>query len=315
MSAAPLVFAFFAGAVASANPCGFAILPAFFLSFAASSEVSRADARRRVAQALLAGASMTAAFALVFGVVGTGLAAGAMVLMPAMPWATIVVGVALAVLGLLVLSGRHVSLRLPDPVGGRSGGYRGPFLFGVGYGVASLSCTLPVFLSVVGASLAGNVLLVRAGIFMAYAVGMGTMLTALALAAALAGGGVQRSLRRLAPFTSRVGGVFLVAAGLYLIYYWTFFLLPGSARRTAGKGPIDFMNRVAERIQNWLAFGGGAWVARFLFGVILALSAAAVWWGVRARGRRRAGPTAGDGGTRPEEREFAAEGKNGVGNR
>ncbi len=294
MNLGAVAFAFVAGTVASANPCGFAILPAFFLSYTASGEASRTDLGRRMAQALLAGGTMTLAFALVFGGVGVGLTAGASILMPAMPWATIVVGATFVVVSVAILAGRHVSMRLPDPLVRRPGGYRAPFLFGVGYAVASLSCTLPVFLSVVGASLGGAAVLTRSAMFLAYAVGMGTVLTALAIAAALARGGIHRALRKFIPYASRVSGLLLLAAGLYLIYYWTFFLIPGSERRTTGKGPIEALNRVAERLQTWFAFGGGVWLARVLLGLILVLAALVVWWSVR---RRRDSVSASDQGS------------------
>lgn len=280
MSKTPLLFAFAAGTVASANPCGFAILPAFFLSYLRLGEET--NPRHRVVQALLAGAAMTAAFALVFGSVGAGMAAGAMVFMAAMPWATLVVGALLMALGIFALSGRHISVRLPDPLARK--GYRGPFLFGAAYAIASLSCTAPVFLSVVGASLGGPGLLVRGGMFLAYALGMGTMLTGLALGATLARGGMQAALRKLAPYVSRVSGGFLLASGAYLIYYWTFFMLPGSARRTAGKGPIEFMNGLASRMQEWLHFGEGAWLGPVLLVVIVAAIALLILHGVRKRG-------------------------------
>lgn len=286
MSEGPLVFAFVAGTVASANPCGFAVLPAFFLSYAASPDSPGSTAPRRLAQALLAGGAMTLAFVVVFGGVGAGLAAGANILMPAMPWATIVVGLALLALGVAVLAGRRVSLRLPDPLARGRGGYGGPFLFGAGYAVASLSCTLPIFLAVVGASLGGGGLAVRAGMFLAYAVGMGVVLTVLAVAAALARGGVHRALRRIVPHVSRLSGLFLVAAGAYLLYYWTFFLLPGSETRTAGKGPIDALTDLTNRLQAWLGSAGGA-IGINLLGLLAVTVLAVVWWVVRARRRAR----------------------------
>lgn len=281
MSKTPILFAFAAGTVASANPCGFAILPAFFLSYLRLPQDAEVAPRHRVIQALMAGAVMTAAFALVFGSVGAGLAAGATVFMAAMPWATLVVGALLMALGIFALSGRPISVRLPDPLARK--GYRGPFLFGAAYAIASLSCTAPVFLSVVGASLGGPGLLVRGGMFLAYALGMGTMLTGLALGATLARGGMHAALRKLAPYVSRVSGGFLLASGAYLIYYWTFFLLPGSVRRTAGKGPIEFMNDVAARLQAWLHFGTGAWLGPAMLVVIVVVIALLILRGVRTR--------------------------------
>lgn len=278
-----LVFAFIAGTVASANPCGFALLPAFFLSYAASPEAPRTDPWRRLLQALLAGAAMTLAFALVFGGVGAAVGAGANALLPAIPWATIIVGAAFLFAGGAALTGRHLSIRLPDPVGKARAGYPGPFLFGVGYGVASLSCTLPVFLAVVGTSAAGIGPFGRAAVFLAYAAGMGTVLTALALGTALARGGVHRALRRLARHTPRISGGFLLVAGLYLIYYWTFFLLPGGERRTAGKGPIDVLTNLSSRLQNWFAAGGWVWGARVLVGLVVLFALLGLWRQARSR--------------------------------
>lgn len=286
MTEAPLVFAFAAGTVASANPCGLAILPAFFLSYLRAPDAGQAAAGHRVIQALLAGAAMTAAFALVFGAVGAGMAAGATLLMGAMPWATLAVGAVLVGLGILSLAGRPISVRLPGPLAAK-GGYRAPFLFGAAYAIASLSCTAPVFLSVVGASLAGSGPLARAGMFLAYAAGMGTMLTGLSLGAVLARGGMHAAFRRLAPYISRVSGGFLLAAGAYLIYYWTFLLLPGSERRTAGKGPIDFMNGLAAQLQSWLHFGKGAWFAPALLSVIIVFVGLLSLRWVRKRGSPR----------------------------
>lgn len=286
MAEGPLVFAFLAGTVASANPCGFAILPAFFLSFVGAPEQARGAARHQVAQALLAGAAMTAAFVFVFGSVGGGLAAGASILMPAMPWATIAIGLLLLILGAAMVGGRHLAIPVPRRVAAWTpGAYGRPFLFGLAYAVASLSCTAPVFLAVVGASIGGNTALVRAGMFLAYAAGMGTVLTALALGAALARGGLHRGLRRVVPHVSRVSGVLLLLAGGYLIYYWTFFLLPGSERRDAGKGPIEALNSLAERLQTWLSTGAGAWVGRGLLAFVAILAGAVLVW--RQRDRRR----------------------------
>ncbi len=52
------------------------------------------------------------------------------------------------------------------------GGTGFAFTFGVGYGVASLACTLPVFLAVVGASLTATSLPQAFSQFVSYALGM-----------------------------------------------------------------------------------------------------------------------------------------------
>jgi hypothetical protein len=93
-------------------------------------------------------------------------------------------------------------------------------LFGAGYGAASLGCTLPLFLILVGASLGtddvGSTLLV----FAAYGLGMAMVLTALAIGAALVREGFTRRLRAFLPHASRVSGALLVVCGAYVAYYW-----------------------------------------------------------------------------------------------
>ena len=66
---APLAYAFGVGMVATVNPCGFAMLPAY-LSFFLGLEGAGDDARTNVLRALLIGATITAGFVAVFGVLG-----------------------------------------------------------------------------------------------------------------------------------------------------------------------------------------------------------------------------------------------------
>jgi cytochrome c biogenesis protein CcdA len=90
------------------------------------------------------------------------------------------------------------------------------FVYGVAYALASLGCTLPIFLVAVGTALAvgpvGSLVL-----FVAY--GLGLVLTAVALGAALFRGIVSTSLRRVLPYVQQVSALLLVVAGDYLL--WT----------------------------------------------------------------------------------------------
>lgn len=139
-------------------------------------------------------------------------------------------------------------------------GLRGDLLFGVGYGAASLSCTLPIFLAATGTAVTGS----GAGSalsFVAYAAGMGTILTALAVAAALSRQGLALALRRVVPYVSRVSGALLMLAGAYVIYYWGFFLLPGSETRTGGRSVIEQGGLLSARAATWLGSSTGKTVA------------------------------------------------------
>ena len=91
--------------------------------------------------------------------------------------------------------------------------------FGVAYAVSSLGCTLPIFLVVVGSSLASGFLqgLLQ---FLNYALGMGVMVSLVAVGMALLREAALRPLRRLLPYVERLAALFLILAGAYLIAYW-----------------------------------------------------------------------------------------------
>lgn len=135
-------------------------------------------------------------------------------------------------------------------------GLAGDLLFGVGYGTASLSCTLPIFLAAIGTALTGS-LAGSALSFLAYAAGMGTVLTALAVAAALSWSGLALLLRRLLPHMRRASGALLCLAGAYVVYYWAFFLLADSGTGGGGGEAIDQGQRLAARLAGWLGGSEG----------------------------------------------------------
>ncbi len=221
MSAAALGLAFSAGLLASVNPCGFALLPGMVSLYLGQQEPGYTSRTpwRRARDGLLLGALVTTGFLLVFVVAGLLLAAGGGAVVRFFPWATVVVGAALVVLGLWLYLGRDLTVRMLYLAAPRvAGSYRAMVVYGVAYALASLGCTLPIFLIAVGAALPSGPLgsLV---LFIAYSLGMGLVLTAVALGAALFKGVVASAMRRALPYVHQVSALLLVVAGGYLL--WT----------------------------------------------------------------------------------------------
>ena len=92
-------------------------------------------------------------------------------------------------------------------------------MFGLSYGTASLSCTLPIFLAVVGISVTGFSLSV-VGNFLLYALGMGLVIMALTLGMAFFKGTMVGLLRKALPYIQPIGSWLMVVAGTYIIFYW-----------------------------------------------------------------------------------------------
>ncbi len=220
-----LPWAFSAGMVATVNPCGFAMLPAYLSYF-----MGRTGDDSTVPRDLLRGAGV--GFGMTTGVLTVFLAAGALIsavgvaMARYIPWLGLVIGLAVAGIGvtMLIRPRLQIGLNVPNPAESRSslvrtGGYRAFYLFGAGYGLASLGCTLPIFLIVMTQALAAGGFVPGMVVFLAYGLGMGLVLLALSVAAGLGRGLVAQSLRALVPYMRWAGAVGMVAAGGYLIYY------------------------------------------------------------------------------------------------
>ncbi len=219
MNTLPLAFAFSAGLLASVNPCAFAMLPGFVSYYLGSQEAEVVSTSERLRTALIFGIAATAGFILLFASVGTVFSTGGQFIFRTLPWLGLIVGISLVAVGIWTLLGRTLPLNLPTFAVKRFG--RGPqamFLYGIAYGLASLGCALPVFLSVVAGALTAGGVVQGIAMFVSYSVGMGTVLVSVALGAALFKGAVARWMRGILPYVKTLSAVALIVAGLYLTY-------------------------------------------------------------------------------------------------
>lgn len=220
-----LPWAFSAGALATFNPCGFAMLPAY-LSYYVTGDAGQASTSRDFLGGMQVGLTITAGVLAVFLVAGGAISALGSGIARYLPAVNLLIGTTIVGLGVLLLVRPTFSLaapvqnpaaRRPDPVGDRS---RRVFLiFGVGYGTASLGCTLPIFLVVMAQALAAGGFLSSLAVFLAYGVGMSSVLLLLSVAVGTGRGVLVQSLRTLVPYVKRAGALGMVAAGAYLVYY------------------------------------------------------------------------------------------------
>ena len=153
----PQLFALSAGMVATVNPCGFAMLPAYLGLYLTSNELTDINTShfQRITKALIVSFSVTSGFVLLFGITGFLIGAGAQSVIGIFPWIGLGIGVTLTGVGSWLLRGGRLYTGIAERAALRIGNptqinFKGYFLFGVSYGTASLSCTLPIFLAVVG---------------------------------------------------------------------------------------------------------------------------------------------------------------------
>ena len=93
------------------------------------------------------------------------------------------------------------------------------FFFGLSYGTASLSCTLPVFIAVVGFGTTTN-FLTATGYFILYGLGMGFVILTLTLIMAIFKIAMVGVPRKLFPSIQPISATLMILAGSYIVYYW-----------------------------------------------------------------------------------------------
>ncbi|MCZ6539951.1 MAG: cytochrome c biogenesis protein CcdA [Chloroflexi bacterium] len=246
----PFGIAFIAGMVATVNPCGFVMLPAFLTMYLTDQQGASASGTgrsgrsavgiaRSLTKALYVSAALGAGFVILFGGVGLAISAGAQsFFVTIFPWVGFFLGFVMAALGAYLFAGGKLYNNRAQSAAARIGtasdtSVKGYFLFGVSYGVASLSCTLPIFLGIVGISIAGTGIAAATGQFIAYALGMTFVITVLTIAIAIFKGALVNEIRKVMPYIQPISAGILILVGGYLIFYW---LTEGDISRSLGVG-------------------------------------------------------------------------------
>lgn len=278
-----LGFALAAGLVAALNPCGFALLPGYLTLVVAGEGGAPPGRVAAVSRALAATAMMAAGFLVVFGSFALVLAPFAASIQRYIPVLTVVIGGALILLGGWMVTGRDVTLLLPKSRrGAPTARLRSMFGYGIGYAVASLSCTIGPFLAVTGTTFRSGSILNGILAYLAYALGMALLVGVLATAIALAAAPVTSWLRGATQHLTRVGGALLIVTGGYVTYYGIYELRVSSGGDT-GDPVIEAAARIQQAVSGWVGTLGVLPIVLIFLGIVCA----ATLLGWRRRGSRR----------------------------
>lgn len=217
-----LGLAFLRGMVASINPCGFVLLPTYLLYFLGiEAGNASTDQRASMRRGLVVGSAVSTGFVVVFLIVGVITETIDNWLVSNAKYATVVIGSAFVVLGVAMLAGYRPRFAVPQlDTGVRTRTIGSMFVYGIAYAVASLGCTMPLFLvTVFGTGRRdGFVAGVANAVF--YGAGMGLVVIALTISLAGANQLLLRVLRSAMRHVDLLAAAFLVLSGLYLIYYF-----------------------------------------------------------------------------------------------
>lgn len=279
----PFALAFGAGMVATINPCGFAMLPAYLSYFLGSGEGdATGSAGRNVARAAVVGAAVTLGFVAVFAIAGTIISNLSRALLDYIPYVTVVIGIGLVGLAVAMLFGFEPALRLPKlEKGTGSRELSSMFVFGVSYAVASLGCTIGPFLSVTATTFRHQSFLSGVATFVVYGLGMGVVVVSLTVYTALARNGLLRWLRRAMPYVNRVAAGLLLLSGAYITYYGIYEIRADRADGVVQDPVVEYFTELQGRATTWVQETGSLRLGTFLGAVTLTIGVL-VWAARRA---------------------------------
>ncbi len=216
-----------AGAAAALNPCGVGLLPTY-LAFLLDRPPPRAWPTAAL-EGTAAGAAMTLGLLIPFALLAATFGSVAGWIGPHLSTIGALLGLAVAAWGALLLAGRD-RFALFVPVRAPALTSRGPLAlvaYGVVFALVSLGCTFPVFLSLLLQATTAGGAAAGASVVLVYALGMGAVATALAVAARLAHAAARRLAARAAALSHRLAGAVMVLSGLFVAAYFLFGLALG----------------------------------------------------------------------------------------
>lgn len=261
---------FLRGMVAAINPCGFILLPTYLMYFLGMQGQMPGSQRATIRRALVVSAALSSGFMSVFIVAGLISYHFTTWINQNAKYATVVIAVGLITLGVAMLMGFKLPIATPRiDAGGRTTGLGSMFVFGIAYAVASIGCTIGLFLATLFSTRRDGVVAGVANVA-AYGLGMALLVTALTVALAVANTGLLRVLRGGMRHVQTIAAVFVILSGLYLLYYFWVVDVNES---------LDPITSRVERFQNWvLTQLSGNWeIAAIVLAAVVGAAAAYVW--------------------------------------
>ncbi len=244
-----LPLSFTAGLLAAVNPCGFVLLPTYLLYFLGMENLRPGAERSSVRRALAVSLAVSAGFMSVFIIIGTITKASSDWFVRKSPWISLVIGLALVVLGAAMLLGFRLPFTTPKlDVGQRDRSVLSMFVFGVAYAVASIGCTIGPFIGIVLGGVTSEGLTTGIAAIGLYGLGMALVVSGLTVTLAMANTALLHVLRRGMQWFESVAGAFVLLTGLYLSWYWYNSIRENYDDSIVGRAE-SWQSRIADFIQ------------------------------------------------------------------
>ena len=226
-SVLPLGFSFVSGMLATVNPCGFVMLPVYISMFLSSKErqVNQSNFVYKLLNIFKISISLGLGFLIIFGAVGLAVTGGLLFIQPILSWLSTLIGFFLVGLGIYTFSGKSLYLSFPQKLSykiniSQDSKFKSIFLYGLSYGIASISCTLPLFIALISNAINSGGLTNGIKQFISYSLGMTSVILVITLFASFIKNFSLLKKTSLTKFYQYPAGLIITLVGMYLIIYW-----------------------------------------------------------------------------------------------
>lgn len=237
------------GMLAAVNPCGFVLLPTYLVAYLSVSDDT--DSSTRLRRSLVVGGSVSAGFLAVFILVGAISRLFTNWIELNAKYAALVVGIALIIMGIRMLSGWRPRLWVPA-LGGESrrSGVTGMFAFGVVYAIASIGCTIGLLTTAILGSFTRDGVVSGVLSVMMYGIGMALFVTALTTTLAFAKTALVRGGRGVMSVVSYLSSGLVLITGIYLTWYWYVAITEQTDQGVILRMLGNWQTAIVDRISN-----------------------------------------------------------------
>ena len=218
--------AFSAGLISFVNPCGFALLPVYITYYFKNEGLEKSTLLKRILAGLIFGLMVSFGFVAVFSLIGIAVSYIGRTILRYVGWLDLSIGILLIIIGFIYLLNLNTKINLNSLTNfgeklksnKLKNKYLSFFLYGVGFAIASLGCTLPIFLLVVTTAIKSSGFLNGVITFLIYAAGMSFFMILFSLGVAFSKTIIEKTLKRWMPYIYNFGAIIVILAGAYLIY-------------------------------------------------------------------------------------------------
>ena len=233
-----ILVAFITGVLAFFSPCAFPLLPGYMSYVLSRREDTSKGKGPTVGRSLLGGILAALGALALFSLAGLLIGAAGSTVVVYIPYLTPVIAIIIAVLGALMLldmtgwtekiTGALVPVtskvqsgldKASSKVQGGKSSNLGLFLYGAGYGVASMGCHAPVFIAIMMAGFVAGGFATALLVFVIFGLGMGIMMVSITVLVGMAKGMVIKRMQSAMPLIKKFSGLVLLIAGIYLAWY------------------------------------------------------------------------------------------------